>query len=45
MLWDPESNTKCQGKLVQEVVVENDRGQGLKIKTQYSENDTDSLID
>ena len=45
MLGDPESNTKRQGKLVQEVLLENDRGQGLKIKIHYSENDTDSLID
>ena len=44
MLGDPESNTKRQGKLVQEVVLENDRGQGLKIKMHYSENDTASLI-
>ena len=45
MLGDPEPNAKRQGKLVQEVVLENDRGQGLKIKIHYSENDTDSLID
>ena len=44
MLGDPESNTKRQGKLEQEVVLENDRGQGLKINIRYSENDTDSLI-
>ena len=44
MLGDPESNAKRQGKLVQEVVLENDRGQGLKIKIHYSENDTDSRI-
>ena len=29
---------------MQELVLENDRGQGLKIKIHYSENDADSLI-
>ena len=44
MFWEAEANAKRQGKLVQEVVLANDRGQGLKIKIHCSENDRDSLI-
>ena len=44
MLGEAEANTKRQGKLVQEVVLANDRGQGLKIKIHRTENYRDSLI-